>query len=162
LVVVIPGVCEKWWFLRAAFVAAVLPSDCVGLLVLCSFGHTALVLLLILLSALLLWDTRDTRPVHISPTLLLEAPISAMPREATSLSVRWALQALERLGRFSWSDPSTYSSLMWLVSSYGPGKTSGSLIYLHDMTDAGMRGTTPQNLEVFQRLAGRTTLEPSF
>ena len=33
-----------------------------------------------------LWDTRDTRPVHISPTLLLEAPISAMLREATLLS----------------------------------------------------------------------------
>jgi len=33
-----------------------------------------------------LWDTRDTHPAHISPTLMLEMHISAMLREATLLS----------------------------------------------------------------------------
>ncbi|KIJ92590.1 hypothetical protein K443DRAFT_13482 [Laccaria amethystina LaAM-08-1] len=47
---------------------------------------------------------------------------------------------------------------VWLASSYGPKKTCGGLIYLHDMTDARMRGTTLQNLKVFQRLCGKKNL----
>ena len=37
--------------------------------------------------------------------------------------------------------------------------TCGALIYLHDMTDASMRGATLQNLEVYQRLSGKENLE---
>lgn len=47
---------------------------------------------------------------------------------------------------------------VWLASSYGPGNTCGGLIYLHDMTDARMRGTTLQNLKVFQKLCGKKNL----
>ena len=37
--------------------------------------------------------------------------------------------------------------------------TCGALIYLHDMTDASMRGATLQNLKAFQRLCGKKNLE---
>ncbi|EDR05776.1 uncharacterized protein LACBIDRAFT_302491 [Laccaria bicolor S238N-H82] len=47
---------------------------------------------------------------------------------------------------------------VWLASSYGPGKTCGGLIYLHDLTDARMRGSTLQNLKVFEKLCGKKNL----
>ncbi|EDR05789.1 uncharacterized protein LACBIDRAFT_294762 [Laccaria bicolor S238N-H82] len=48
---------------------------------------------------------------------------------------------------------------VWLASTYGTGTKCGGLIYLHDMTDARMRGTTLQNLHVFRKLCGKENLE---
>ncbi|EDR05780.1 uncharacterized protein LACBIDRAFT_329353 [Laccaria bicolor S238N-H82] len=45
-----------------------------------------------------------------------------------------------------------------LTSSYGGGKTCGGLIHLHDMTDAGVRSITSQNLQAYKKLCGKKNL----
>ncbi|KIJ96552.1 hypothetical protein K443DRAFT_72941, partial [Laccaria amethystina LaAM-08-1] len=48
----------------------------------------------------------------------------------------------------------------WLESSYGPRKTCGGIIYLHEITDiSSIRGKTLNQIPEFQRLCGKKNLK---
>ncbi|KAF8183959.1 P-loop containing nucleoside triphosphate hydrolase protein [Pholiota molesta] len=48
---------------------------------------------------------------------------------------------------------------VWLGNSYEKGMKLGGVIYLHDITQSRMLGTTRRNLDMFQKLVGKDSLK---